>query len=85
MARWGYRRDVEFGSALSGDLLHPMLDGFGPLLNASYIESSIGPDGLGQGNGTDTFPGLDFTESSKLSGLLLLFQANNLDNGPFRT
>ncbi|HET6784098.1 MAG TPA: TonB-dependent receptor [Pseudoxanthomonas sp.] len=137
----GYMRGVEFGSALSGDLLHPVLDGFGLLLNASYTESSIDPDGPDQGNGTDTFPGLskivanatlyyekngfsarvsqrfrdpyrgeysyifgqrtyrytlnertidmqvsyDFPESSKLGGLSLLFQVNNLNNEPFRT
>ena len=137
----GYMRGVEFGSALSGDLLHPALDGFGLLLNASYTESSIDPDGPDQGNGTDTFPGLskivanatlyyeksgfsarvsqrfrdpyrgeysyifgqrsyrytlnertidlqvsyDFPESSKLGGLSLMFQVNNLNNEPFRT
>ncbi|MGH8025519.1 MAG: TonB-dependent receptor domain-containing protein, partial [Pseudoxanthomonas sp.] len=137
----GYMRGVEFGSALSGDLLHPVLDGFGLLLNASYTESSIDPDGPDQGSGTDTFPGLskivanatlyyekngfsarvsqrfrdpyrgeysyifgqrsyrytlnertidlqvsyDFPESSKLGGLSLMFQVNNLNNEPFRT
>ena len=137
----GYMRGVEFGSAMGGDLLHPMLDGFGLLLNASYTESSIDPDGPNQGSGTDTFPGLskivanatlyyekngfsarvsqrfrdpyrgeysyifgqrsyrytlnertidlqvsyDFPESSKLGGLSLMFQVNNLNNEPFRT
>ena len=137
----GYMRGLEFGSALSGDLLHPMLEGFGLLLNASYTESSIDPDGPDQGSGTDTFPGLskivanatlyyekngfsarvsqrfrdpyrgeysyifgqrsyrytlnertvdlqvsyDFPESSKLGGLSLMFQVNNLNNEPFRT
>lgn len=136
----GYMRGVEFSTALGGELLHPALDGFGALLNASYTESSIDPDGPG-GSDTDTFPGLskivanatvyyekhgfsarvsqrfrdpyrgeysyifgqrsyrytlnertidlqlgyDFPESSKLSGLSLLFQINNLNNEPFRT
>lgn len=136
----GYMRGVEFSVALEGSLLHPALDGFGALLNGSYTESSIDPDGPG-GSSTDTFPGLskivanatlyyekhgfsarvsqrfrdpyrgeysyifgqrsyrytlnersidlqlgyDFQESSRLSGLSLLFQINNLNNEPFRT
>jgi len=137
----GYMRGVEFSTALGGELLHEALDGFGLLLNASYTESSIDPDGPDIGSGTDTFPGLskivgnatlyyekhgfsarvsqrfrdpyrgeygsifgqrtyryttnervidlqlgyDFPESSRLSGLSLLFQVNNLNNEPFRT
>lgn len=53
----GYMRGVEFGSALTGELLHPVLRGFGLQFNASYTESSIDPDGPG-GSSTDTIPGL---------------------------
>lgn len=137
----GYMRGVEFSTALGGDLISPSLDGFGLLVNASYTDSSIDPDGPDQGSSTDTFPGLskivanatvyyekhgfsarvsqryrdkyrgeysslfgqrvyrytlsertvdlqlgyDFPESSKLSGLSLLFQVNNVNNEPFRT
>lgn len=38
-------RGYEFSTALGGELLHDALDGFGLLLNASYTESSIDPDG----------------------------------------
>ena len=54
----GYMRGVEVSTALGGELLHDTLDGFGLLVNASYTESSIDPDGPGVGSGTDTFPGL---------------------------
>ncbi|HEY1036524.1 MAG TPA: TonB-dependent receptor [Pseudoxanthomonas sp.] len=137
----GYMRGYEFSAALGGELIHDALDGFGLLLNASYTESSIDPDGPGIGSGTDTFPGLskivanatvyyekhgfsarvsqrfrdpyrgeygsifnqrtyrytlnertidlqlgyDFPESSRLSGLSILFQVNNVNNEPFRT
>ncbi|PPJ43533.1 MULTISPECIES: TonB-dependent receptor [unclassified Pseudoxanthomonas] len=137
----GYMRGYEFSTALGGELIHDALDGFGLLLNASYTESSIDPDGPGIGSGTDTFPGLskivanatvyyekhgfsarvsqrfrdpyrgeygsifnqrtyrytlnertidlqlgyDFPESSRLSGLSILFQVNNVNNEPFRT
>jgi len=54
----GYMRGAELGMALGGDLISSALDGFGLLLNASYTESSIDPDGPNQGSGTDTFPGL---------------------------
>lgn len=137
----GYMRGVEVSTALGGDLVNPALDGFGLLVNASYTESSIDPDGPDQGSSTDTFPGLskivanatlyyekhgfsarvsqryrdryrgeysslfgqrvyrytlgertvdlqlgyDFPESSRLSGLSILFQVNNVNNEPFRT
>ncbi|WP_334178245.1 TonB-dependent receptor [Pseudoxanthomonas sp.] len=137
----GYMRGVEVSTALGGDLINPSLDGFGLLVNASYTESSIDPDGPDQGSSTDTFPGLskivanatlyyekhgfsarvsqryrdkyrgeysslfgqrvyrytlsertvdlqlgyDFPESSRLSGLSILFQVNNVNNEPFRT
>jgi len=137
----GYMRGVEVSTALGGDLINPALDGFGLLVNASYTESSIDPDGPDQGSSTDTFPGLskivanatvyyekhgfsarasqryrdkyrgeysslfgqrvyrytlsertvdlqlgyDFPESSRLSGLSLLLQVNNVNNEPFRT
>ncbi|HZV38082.1 MAG TPA: TonB-dependent receptor [Pseudoxanthomonas sp.] len=137
----GYMRGVEFSTVLGGDLISPSLDGFGLLVNASYTDSSIDPDGPDQGSSTDTFPGLskivanatvyyekhgfsarisqryrdkyrgeysslfgqrvyrytlsertvdlqlgyDFPESSKLGGLSLLFQINNVNNEPFRT
>lgn len=136
----GYMRGAEFSTVLAGDLFHPALEGFGMLLNASYTESSIDPDGPG-GSSTDTIPGLskvvanatvyyeksgfsarlseryrgkyrgeysslfgqrsyrytlsekvldmqlsyDFPESSRLNGLTLLLQVNNLNNEPFRT
>ena len=54
----GYMRGVEVSTALGGELLHDALDGFGLLINASYTESSIDPDGPDIGSGTDTFPGL---------------------------
>ena len=136
----GYMRGVELSTALSGELLHPALKGFGAQVNASYTESSIDPDGPG-GSATDTIPGLskivanatvyyesngfsariseryrdkyrgeysalfgqrqyrytlperqldlqlsyDFASGSRLKGLSLLFQVNNLNNSPFRT
>lgn len=137
----GYMRGLEFSAVLGGDLISPSLDGFGLLVNASYTDSSIDPDGPDLGSSTDTFPGLskivanatvyyekhgfsarisqryrdkyrgeysslfgqrvyrytlsertvdlqlgyDFPESSKLGGLSLLFQVNNVNNEPFRT
>lgn len=137
----GYMRGIEASTALGGELLHDALDGFGLLVNASYTESSIDPDGPGIGSDTDTFVGLskivanatvyyekhgfsarvsqrfrdpyrgeygsifgqrtyryttnervidlqvgyDFPETSRLSGLSLLFQVNNVNNEPFRT
>jgi iron complex outermembrane receptor protein len=136
----GYMRGAELSGALGGDMIHPALDGFGLLFNASYTESSIDPDGPG-GSDTDTLPGLskvvanatvyyekhgfsarisqryrdeyrgeyaslfgdriyqntmaertmdmqvgyDFPESSKLSGLSVLLQVNNVTNEPYRT
>ncbi len=53
----GYMRGAELSGAVGGDMIHPVLDGFGLLLNASYTESSIDPDGPG-GSSTDTLPGL---------------------------
>ena len=137
----GYMRGLEFSTVLGGDLISPSLDGFGLLINASYTESSIDPDGPDQGSSTDTFPGLskvvanatlyyekngfsarisqryrdkyrgeysslfgqrvyrytlsertvdlqlgyDFPETSRLGGLSLLLQVNNVNNEPFRT
>ena len=136
----GYMRGAELSGAIGGDMIHPSLDGFGLLLNASYTESSIDPDGPG-GSSTDTLPGLskvvanatvyyekhgfsarisqryrdeyrgeyaslfgdriyqntmaestmdlqvgyDFPETSKLSGLSVLLQINNVTNEPYRT
>ena len=136
----GYMRGAELSGAIGGDMIHPSLDGFGLLLNASYTESSIDPDGPG-GSSTDTLPGLskvvanatvyyekhgfsarisqryrdeyrgeyaslfgdriyqntmaestmdlqvgyDFPETSKLSGLSVLLQVNNVTNEPYRT
>ncbi|SHE45126.1 TonB-dependent receptor [Thermomonas hydrothermalis] len=136
----GYMRGVEFSTSLGGELLHPALEGFGLLLNGSYTESSIDPDGPG-GSSTDTIPGLskivanatvfyekngfsarvserfrdpyrgeysyifgqrsyrytrsertidmqvgyDFPQTSRLHGLSLLLQVNNLNNEPFTT
>ena len=136
----GYMRGVEASTSLSGELLHPALEGFGAQVNASYTESSIDPDGPG-GSSTDTIPGLskivanatvyyerhgfsarlsqryrdryrgeysslfgqrqlrytlperqldmqlsyDFADGSRLHGLSLLLQVNNLNNSPFRT
>jgi len=137
----GYMRGVELSGAITGEAIHPMLEGFGALLNASYTESSIDPDPGDNSVGTDTIPGLskivanatvyyekhgfsarlsqryrdryrgeysalfgqrqyrftlservldlqfgyEFPETSKLSGLSLLLQVNNLNNEPFRT
>ena len=53
----GFMRGAELSATLTGDLLHPSLDGFGVQLNGSYTESSIDPDGPG-GSSTDTIPGL---------------------------
>ena len=53
----GYMRGAELSGALGGEMLHPSLEGFGLVLNASYTESSIDPDGPG-GSDTDTLPGL---------------------------
>lgn len=136
----GYMRGVELSASLSGELLHPALEGFGAQVNGSYTESSIDPDGPG-GSSSDTIPGLskivanatvyyerhgfsarlsqryrdkyrgeysslfgqrqlrytlperqldmqlsyDFADGSRLHGLSLLFQVNNLNNSPFRT
>lgn len=136
----GYMRGAELSGAVGGEMVHPVLDGFGLLFNASYTESSIDPDGPG-GSSTDTLPGLskvvanatvyyekhgfsarvsqrfrdeyrgeyaslfgdriyqntmaertmdlqlgyDFAEGSKLSGLSLLLQVNNVTNEPYRT
>ncbi len=136
----GYMRGAELSGAIGGDMIHPSLDGFGLLLNTSYTESSIDPDGPG-GSSTDTLPGLskvvanatvyyekhgfsarisqryrdeyrgeyaslfgdriyqntmaestmdlqvgyDFPETSKLSGLSVLLQVNNVTNEPYRT
>lgn len=136
----GYMRGAELSGALGGDMIHPSLDGFGLMLNASYTESSIDPDGPG-GSDTDTLPGLskvvanatvyyekhgfsarvsqryrdeyrgeysslfgdrvyqntmaestmdlqlgyDFSESSRLAGLSILLQVNNVTNEPYRT
>ena len=54
----GYMRGYEVSTALGGELIHDALEGFGLLVNASYTESSIDPDGPDIGSGTDTFPGL---------------------------
>lgn len=137
----GYMRGVELGAALTGELFHPALEGFGTTFNASYTESSIDPDPNDGNPGTDTIPGLskivanatlyyekhgfsarvsqryrdeyrgeysslfgarqirftkperqidlqfsyDFPDTSRMSGLTLLLQVNNLDNEPFRT
>ena len=133
-------RGAELSGAIGGDMIHPSLEGFGLVLNTSYTESSIDPDGPG-GSDTDTLPGLskvvanatvfyekngfsarvsqryrdeyrgeysslfgdriyqntmpestmdlqlgyDFSESSRLSGLSLLVQVNNVTNEPYRT
>ena len=53
----GYMRGAELSGALGGDVIHPALDGFGLLFNASYTESSIKPEGPNS-SGTDTLPGL---------------------------
>jgi iron complex outermembrane receptor protein len=53
----GYMRGVEGTVTLTGELITPVLTGFGVQLNASYTESSIDPDGPG-GSSTDTLPGL---------------------------
>ena len=50
-------RGAELSGALGGEVIHPALDGFGLLFNASYTESSIDPDGPG-GSSSDTLPGL---------------------------
>ena len=53
----GYMRGGELSAAIGGEMIHPAIDGFGLLFNASYTESSIDPDGPG-GSSTDTIPGL---------------------------
>jgi iron complex outermembrane receptor protein len=53
----GYMRGAEFSTVLGGEEFYPSLEGFGALLNASYTESSIDPDGPG-GSDSDTIPGL---------------------------
>ena len=53
----GYMRGAELSGALGGEVIHPSLDGFGLLFNASYTESSIKPEGPNS-SGTDTLPGL---------------------------
>ncbi|KAF1692125.1 TonB-dependent receptor [Pseudoxanthomonas koreensis] len=53
----GYMRGAEFSTVLGGEEFHEALTGFGMLLNASYTESSIDPDGPG-GSDSDTIPGL---------------------------
>ena len=67
----GYMRGAELGAALSGELLHASLAGFGTLFNASYTESSIDPDGPG-GSATDTIPGL----SKVVANATLYYEAN---------
>ncbi len=54
----GYMRGLELSGAITGDTFHDALDGFGALLNVSYTESSIDPDGPENGASTDTIPGL---------------------------
>ncbi|KRA51827.1 TonB-dependent receptor [Pseudoxanthomonas sp. Root630] len=54
----GYMRGLELSGAITGDTFHESLDGFGALLNVSYTESSIDPDGPENGASTDTIPGL---------------------------
>lgn len=54
----GYMRGVELSGAITGDVFHEALDGFGALLNVSYTESSIDPDPNDDAAGTDTIPGL---------------------------
>ncbi len=53
----GYMRGAELSGAIGGDMIHPSLDGFGLLINASYTESSIKPEGPNSAT-TDTMPGL---------------------------
>lgn len=53
----GLMKGVELSGAITGDVFHPALKNFGALLNGSYTESSIDPDGPG-GSSTDTIPGL---------------------------
>jgi iron complex outermembrane receptor protein len=137
----GYMRGAELSTALSGNLISDVLDGFGTQLNISYTESSIDPDPSDDSAGTDTIPGLSkivanatlyyekhgfgarisqryrdgyrgeysalfgqrqyrntlserttdlqlsyaFADTSRLKGLSLLFQVNNLTDEPFRT
>ncbi len=47
----------QWADVLGGEEFHEALAGFGMLLNASYTESSIDPDGPG-GSDSDTIPGL---------------------------
>ncbi|WP_242104520.1 TonB-dependent receptor [Lysobacter sp. M2-1] len=51
----GYLRGAEISTSLEGGLLTPVLDGFGVLLNGSYTETSIHPNGPGT---SSTLPGL---------------------------
>ncbi|MBN8427754.1 MAG: TonB-dependent receptor [Xanthomonadales bacterium] len=53
----GWLRGGEFSTALEGNLLSDSLDGFGLLINGSYTESSIKPDGPNT-SATATLPGL---------------------------
>ncbi len=67
----GYMRGAELSGALGGEMLHPALNGFGLLFNASYTESSIKPEGPGSSN-TDTLPGL-----SKVVANATIYYENN--------
>lgn len=56
----GYLHGAELSVAAEGNLLTPMLDGFGALFSLSSTDSSIKPDGPGTGKNM-TLPGLSRT------------------------
>ncbi|MBW8823919.1 MAG: TonB-dependent receptor [Xanthomonadales bacterium] len=136
----GEMKGVELSGSLDFGLLHPVLDGFGAVVNGSYTKTSIQPEGTGSPV-TDTLPGLskivangtvfyerkgfsirlseryrssyrgeyaylfgsrsvlrsqserqldfqtsyEFGENTRLHGLSILFQVNNITNTPYRT
>lgn len=135
----GTMKGAELSAAINFGLIHPVLEGFGAMINGSYTKTSIKPNGPDTAE-TDTLPGLskivangtvfyerngfsirvseryrssyrgeysylfgtrsisrtlsersvdfqtsyEFGEGTRLRGLSILFQVNNVNNSPYR-
>ena len=66
----GRMRGAELSATLDGELLHPLLSGFGAIFSASYTDSSIKMAGPNSTESWQTLPGL----SKQVANLTLFYE-----------